>query len=105
LRKLLLRPSAEADLTKLYHGITERSGSSETAIGYIRRIRAWCETLLTFPEAGRRRDDLRTGVRILAFEWRVVIAYMILPSGDIEIGRVFYGGRNYEALMYEGDAV
>jgi plasmid stabilization system protein ParE len=45
------------------------------------------------------RDDLRLGVRIVTFERRVVIAYMILPSGDVEIGRFFYGGRDYEAIV------
>jgi plasmid stabilization system protein ParE len=35
----------------------------------------------------------------------VVIAYKILASGDIEIGRVFYGGRNYEALLIQEDDV
>jgi hypothetical protein len=29
----------------------------------------------------------------------VVIAYAILPSGDIEIGRFFYGGRNDKAII------
>jgi hypothetical protein len=29
----------------------------------------------------------------------VVIAYVILPSDDIEIGRFFYGGRYYEAII------
>ena len=100
--RLLLRPAAEADLARLYHYISERSGSRDIAIGYVRRIRAQCEALLTFPERGHRRDDLRPGVRIVGFEKRVVIAYAILPHGDVEIGRVFYGGRNYEALLSEG---
>jgi plasmid stabilization system protein ParE len=42
-------------------------------------------------------------VRIVTFERRVVIAYTILPSGDVEIGRFFYGGRDYEAIMHAGD--
>jgi plasmid stabilization system protein ParE len=98
-RKLLLRPAAEADLNELYRYIAERSGSNERAIDYVRRIREWCEHLLTFPQAGRARDDLRPGLRIVTFERRVVIACTVLPSGDIEIGRIFYGGRNYEAIV------
>jgi len=98
---LLLRPAAEADLAELYHYIAEQSGSPERAIGYIRRIRATCEKLRKFPEIGRQRDDLRPGTRILGFERRVVIVYLLLPSGDVEIGRVFYGGRDYEALIME----
>jgi len=90
-------------MIEIYRYIAESSGSPETAIGYIRRIRAWWETVLNFPESGRQRDDLRLGVRILGFERRVVIAYKILASGDVEIGRVFYGGRNFEALLSKKD--
>jgi toxin ParE1/3/4 len=97
--KLVLRPAADADLDDIYKYISKRSGSSEIAISYVRRIRAWCDQLLIFPAGGRARDDLRPGVRIISFEKRVVIAYMILSSGDIEIGRFFYGGRNYEAII------
>jgi toxin ParE1/3/4 len=95
---LVLRPAAEADLADIYTYISEQAGAG-IAIRYIRRIRSSCDQLLVFPEAGRARNDLRPGVRILTFEKRVVIAYAILPSGDIEIGRFFYGGRNYEAII------
>jgi toxin ParE1/3/4 len=99
MRKVILRPSAEKDLTELYHYIAERSGYPERAIAYIRRIRVYCETLASFPERGRRRDDLRRGLWVIGFERRVVIAYTILDTGDVEIGRIFYGGRDYEAIM------
>ena len=100
-RKVVLRPAAEADLTELYHAIAERSGYPERAIAYIRRLRAYCETLASFPERGTRRDDVRRGLWIIGFERRVVIAYTLLETGDVEIGRLFYGGRDYEAIMRE----
>jgi len=102
--ELILRPAAEADLADLYHYIAEFSGSHEIAIGYIRRIRARCENLLAFPESGRRHDDLRRDLRIIGFERRVMIAYIVLPAGDVEIGRILYGGQNYEVLLgdYKG---
>ena len=99
MRKLTFRPSAKDDLDNLYHYIAESSGSRETAIGYVRRIENSCRRLAAFPESGHRRDDLRAGLRILSFERRVVIAYTVLQTGDVEIGRVFYGGRDYEALV------
>jgi toxin ParE1/3/4 len=102
-RKVILRPAAEDDLTNLYHYITTRSGYPERAIGYIRRIRGYCDALASFPERGQRRDDLRPGLWVISFERRVVIAYMILDTGDIEIGRIFYGGRNYEAIMQDNE--
>jgi toxin ParE1/3/4 len=72
---------------------------ARSAPSAVRRVREWCDHLLIFPEAGRARDDLRPGARLTTFERRVVIAYMILPPGDVEIGRVFYSGRNYEVLI------
>jgi toxin ParE1/3/4 len=56
--EIVLRPAAEADLADIYHYIAEQSGSRETAIRYVRRIRGWCDQLLTFPQAGRARNDL-----------------------------------------------
>lgn len=100
-RSIFYRPEARADLAKPYDYIVEQSGSHNRAQGYFRRIQASCEKLKTFPEVGRLRDDLRPGVRILGFERRVVVVYMVLPSGDVEIGRVFYGGRDYEALIVD----
>jgi toxin ParE1/3/4 len=97
--RLFLRPSAKADLASISRYIYEQSGSRQIAVEYVRRIRARCAHLLVFPDGGRRRDDLRRGVRIVTFERRVVIAYMVLPTGDVEIGRFFYGGRDYEAIM------
>ncbi len=101
--KIILRPAAETDSTDLYHAITERSWDPERARAYIHRIRTYCETLAAFPERGRRRDDVRPGLWVIGFERRVVIAYMILDTGDVEIGRVFYGGRDCEAIMRDDE--
>ena len=103
-RNIIFRPAAEADLIDPYHSIAERSGFPARAIGYIRRIRTYCETLATFPERGTRRDDLRYGLRIIGFERRIVIAYMILGTGEVDIGRIFYGGQDYEDLMREAES-
>jgi len=42
-------------------------------------------------------------LRAIAFERRVIIAYKVLPAGDIYVGRVLYGDRNYEALLDNND--
>lgn len=97
-RQLVLRPAAERDLRQIYDYIAEASGS-DTAIRYIRRLRTSLDRLLTLPEVGRRRDDLRPGLRLHSFERRIITAYLILPSGDVEVGRFFYGGRDVEALL------
>ena len=40
---------------------------------------------------------------MIGFERRVVIAYTILDTGDVEIGRIIYGGRDYAAIMRDDE--
>jgi toxin ParE1/3/4 len=67
--KVVFRDAAVADLTALYDYIVENN-SPEIAIGYIRRIQEMCMRLATFPERGRRRDDILPGLRTIGFERR-----------------------------------
>jgi toxin ParE1/3/4 len=46
-----------------------------------------------FPERGRRRDDLRRGLRIVGFGRRVTIAFHVADD-RITIDRILYGGRD-----------
>jgi toxin ParE1/3/4 len=51
--------------------------------------------LSTFPERGRRRDDIRPGLRVVGFERRVAIAFRVLKT-RVEIVSIAYGGREFE---------
>jgi toxin ParE1/3/4 len=97
-RRAILRPAARRDLAELYAYIRDERGDPEIAVGYVRRIRIFCESLATFPERGTRRDDIRPGLRIVGFERRVVLAFSVTHE-TVVIGRIFYGGRDYEALL------
>ncbi|MGB5084463.1 MAG: type II toxin-antitoxin system RelE/ParE family toxin [Methylocystis silviterrae] len=98
-RKVVFRASAERDLAKLYKDIKDSRGCDPTvAINYIRRIRSYCEGFAEFPERGTKRDDIRPGLRIIGFERRVAIAFMF-DDEKVRIGRVFYGGQDYEAAL------
>lgn len=97
-RKVVFRAAAERDLTKLYRDIRDQRGEPTVAIDYIRRIRAYCEGFSELPERGAKRDDIRPGLRIIGFERRVAIAFTF-DERHVRIGRIFYGGRNYEALL------
>ena len=97
-RSLFFRPEAEDDLDSLYIYVRGQSGSPERAFGYIARIRSFCEALCDFPERGARRDDLCPGLRIIGFERRAAIAFMF-DADAVRIVRIFYGGREYEALL------
>jgi len=53
------------------------------------------------PHGGRSRDDIMPGLRTVPFEHSAVIAY-IVDDGLVCIVNIFYGGRDYEALMRDG---
>jgi toxin ParE1/3/4 len=60
---------------------------------YTDRIVSYCLGFATFPERGRRRDDLRPELRVIGFGRRVTIAFHV-TSDRITIDRVLYGGRD-----------
>jgi len=96
-RKVIFAPEAEQDLLELYDYIAVNSGP-ERAHGYTDRIVAACLGLVTFPERGTRRDDLRPGLRTTTFRRRVTIAFHI-TSTTVAIDRVLYGGRDLKPLF------
>lgn len=97
--EVFFRPAAEADLIALYEYIADQAGEA-IAAGYIDRIEAACKALATFPKRGVPRDDVIKGLRTIAFERRVVIAYQSLKTGT-EIIAIVYGGRDFESLLLE----
>jgi toxin ParE1/3/4 len=96
------RREAARDLLSIFFYIEELSRNTTTARDYVRRIRDRCERIGHAPLGGRPRDDLVPGLRTVAFERSVVIAYLVVEQ-RVEIVNMFYGGRNYEAL-YRRDA-
>lgn len=51
-----------------------------------------------FPERGTRREDLRSGLRIIGFERRVTIAFHV-AADRITVDRVLYGGRDLSRAL------
>ena len=97
------RPRAEADLFALYHRIAAEAGY-EVAGRYIDRIEVACMALESFPKRGRRRDDIRPGLRTVGFERRATIVFQELEA-EVVIIRIFHGGQDYERLLSgSGDA-
>ncbi|MDX8468436.1 type II toxin-antitoxin system RelE/ParE family toxin [Mesorhizobium sp. VK23B] len=67
------------------------------------RIRAFCERLEYGSERGTRRDDVRPDLRVVGFERRVTVAFIVEPE-RVVILRLFYGGANWSHDLAEGDA-
>jgi toxin ParE1/3/4 len=99
--KVTFRPQAEADLMALYDYIAAEAGLS-VAGGYLDRIEAACMALAEFPARGTPRDDILPGLRTIAFERRVTIAYRVLKT-RVEIVAIAYGGRDFERALRDDE--
>jgi len=96
--RVIFTPLAERHIDEPHEYITTHS-SEERADGYISRIVAFCNGLATLPLRGRRRDDILPGLRVIGFEHRVNIAFVVAPD-VVLIEGVFYGGRDYETILH-----
>lgn len=96
-REVVFAPEASDDLIGLYDWIAVEA-SPAVAIGYLERVETFCLRLSVGADRGHLRDDIRPGLRIIGFERRLTIAFVV--SGDIvTILRVFSAGRNWETAL------
>lgn len=93
-RDIVFAPEARADLFALYEWISAKA-SPHVAIAYIERLERYCSGFDLASERGHSRDDIRPGLRIVGFERRVTIAFMVTDQA-VTILRLFYGGQNWE---------
>lgn len=90
-----LSPAAESDLTDIW---TYRADSSEErADEFIEHLVKQFMMLTTFPEAGRKRPELKKGIRSFVAEHHVIF-YRTINQG-IEIVRVLDGTRDIDKIF------
>lgn len=82
LRRLVLSPTAEDDLRDVLQYSLQMWGEDQRDI-YAADLAAAFQKLLTFPELGRSRGDLRTGLRAL-----VVGQHTVLYRAERDVIRV-----------------
>ena len=97
-----LRDSALDDLREIADYIYGASGSAKTAKQYANRLRQRCLNIGNAPRSGRPRDDLVQGLRTIAFERTALICY-IVTEDRIWITNIFYGGRDFEAMLRDDE--
>ena len=97
--RIVYAPEAEAQLVALYDYVHGQAGS-DIAQRFTDAIMAQCDKLSEFPERGRSRDDLRPGLRTIAFRRRVTIAYAVFEA-EVAILGIFYGGQDLAAALAE----
>lgn len=99
---VVFTPEAEEQILDLYRYVAA-AGSPDLASRYTEAIVASCEELAMFPHRGKARDDIKPGLRTVGFRRRVVVAFAVLDR-DVVIVGVFYGGRDYEAVLGGSEA-
>jgi toxin ParE1/3/4 len=93
-----LAPEAESDLDELWHYVAS-SSSIEIADRLVDSLTTRFFLLAKYPRAGRRRDDLRPGIR--SFPVGNYIVLYRLDGEDVLIQRVVRGSRDLEALLHD----
>jgi toxin ParE1/3/4 len=93
-----LSSEAEAELDDIWWYIAQDSGSTDTARNVIASITQRFDLLTRYPRLGRRRDDLRPGLRSYP-AGNYLILYRI-EERDALIIHVFHGRRDIEALIH-----
>ena len=95
-RRVIFSPEAENDLVRLSSWIAERAGSAvAVAAAYVDRLAEYCLGFEIFAERGRRREDIRPGLRIVGFERRIAVAFVVEPA-QVKILRLLYGGQQFK---------
>ncbi|WP_245440530.1 type II toxin-antitoxin system RelE/ParE family toxin [Neorhizobium sp. T25_13] len=84
---------AVADITCIYRSVRRKSASTVVARSYVARLRTFLAGLETFPERGTIRDT-RDGMRIIGFERRISVAFVVEDEEAI-ILRLLYAGQHF----------
>ena len=94
---VVFAPEARQDLIELYDWIAAAADPA-TAYRYIERIQAFCRRLSTGSERGHLRNDIRPGLRIVGFEQRITVAFVV-EDDHVAVLRLFCGGRDWESAF------
>jgi toxin ParE1/3/4 len=100
--QVIFSPEAEEQLAALYRYLAVEA-SPKIAERYTDAIVNYCEGLTTFPHRGNCRDDIRPGFRITNYKRRTVIAFEV-GDDHVSIIGIFYGGRDFEAILQSDSA-
>lgn len=95
-------PEALEQLAEIYRYIAHAK-SADVATRYTDGIVEFCDGLGSNPFRGRRRNDIRPGLRTIGFRRRVLITFTVV-DGTVIVLAIYYGGRDHEALLRGGTA-
>ena len=94
---IIVTPEARDQLDAIYDYITYAAApdiARQFTDGIINRL----AMLADYPRTGSPRDDVRLGLRTLAYRRRVTIAFMVEEAAVVVIG-FYYGGQDFETIL------
>jgi toxin ParE1/3/4 len=89
-------PEAEQDLLDIWLYTAEHA-SPDTADEQLHLVESVCDQIAEWPEAGRARDELLTGLRSIVAGTYVV--FYRIYSRQLQIVRVLHGRRDIDAIF------
>ena len=95
--RIVFTPEARDQLDAL-HAYISAAADTGIASRFVDGIIDHIATLRDLPKRGTPRDDLRMGLRTLAWRRPVIIAFVV-EDADVVIIGIFYGGRDFETLL------
>ena len=103
--RINLTPEAERQLNEIDDWIA-KTATAEISRRFVSAILEHIDGVLTFPLAGRSRDDVRPGLRTTTYKKRTLVAYEVdESSGEIVVNvvGVYHGGQNWETALIAGE--
>jgi toxin ParE1/3/4 len=98
--KLRVAPEAAAEIDNIWSYIARESGSTDVATRVINSITHRFALLTRHPYIGRRRNDLRPGLRSFAVA-NYVIIYGVEEPDTVLILHILHGSRDIVRLLTE----
>lgn len=94
-----LDPAAIADLDAIKAHVTEAAGKA-IAFSLIDRVLGYIAGLETAPKRGAARDDVRPGLRTVAWRRTVTLIFVVDDeAGSVVVIGALYRGRDVESAM------
>jgi toxin ParE1/3/4 len=94
---VFLSVEAEVDVLEITGFIS--SGDEAVVRKFVGRLTEVLDSLAEHPEMGKRRDDLREGLRSISFNPYLV--FYKVKDDEVEIVRIIHGARDIAALFQD----
>lgn len=94
---IIISDDASADLEDIGDFIAE--DNPDAAVAFVQRLRKRCFNLLPFPNAGRKRSEIRPDLRSVT-EGEYIIFYRILGEEEVVIMRIVHAKRDLGSVSF-----